>query len=217
MPTTLLLIRHGDNDWVKSKKLAGRTPGVHLNDQGRGQARRLAARLTAWPLAACYSSPLERCHETAVIVAAPHRLPVLTHPGLLETDYGEWQGREIESLLQDPLWQVIQSTPSFARFPGGESLQQMQQRMLAALHEIAARHPDQAIAICSHADPIKAAVAHFLGSHFDHFQRIHISTGSVSVVVMQNTGPVVLRVNDTGLLPPPPAAPAPPDPEKNDE
>lgn len=203
-PTTLLLVRHGENDWVSSKKLAGRTPGVHLNDKGQGQARRLAARLAAWPLAAIYSSPLERCRETAEIVAAPHRLPVLIHQGVLEADYGDWQGQSFETLTKEPLWRVIQSTPSFAQFPGGETMRGMQQRMVDALHEIADRHTGQVVCVCSHADPIKAALAHFLGSHFDLFQRIHISTGSASVLLLGEHGPRVLRLNDTGHLPPPP-------------
>jgi probable phosphoglycerate mutase len=92
--TTILLVRHGENDWVKSSRLAGRTPGVHLDDSGRAQARRVSGRLAQWPIAALYSSPLERCAETAAILAAPHKLTVLYHDGLLETDFGEWQGQD---------------------------------------------------------------------------------------------------------------------------
>lgn len=202
MATTLLLVRHGENDWVTSNKLAGRTPGVHLNDTGRAQSRRLAGRLVAWPIAAVYSSPLERCVETAEILAKPHHLPVELVEGLLETDYGEWQGQEIEDLTKRDLWKVIQATPSFARFPGGESMLTMQQRMLVSLREIVDAHPDQTVLVCSHADLIKSAVSHYSGAPFDLFQRIIIGPGSVSIVHFGAYGPHVLRVNDTGELKP---------------
>ncbi len=203
MGTTLLLVRHGENDWVKSKKMAGRLPGVHLNEKGRAQSRRLAARLAAWPLAAVYSSPLERCAETAAILARPHGLPVRTDEGLLETDYGDWQGQLYEELKKEALWPIILRTPSQVTFPGGENMLAMQQRVVAALQAIAARHSDQAVLVCSHADPIKAALAHFAGTHFDLFQRLIIQPASVSIVHFGKLGPLILRINDTGALPPP--------------
>ncbi|RME84925.1 MAG: MSMEG_4193 family putative phosphomutase [Caldilineae bacterium] len=204
MSTTLLLVRHGENDWVKAKRLAGRTPGVHLNDNGRAQARRLAARLAHWPLTAVYSSPLERCAETATILARPHGLTVQWRQDLLEADIGEWQGKEIKELNDSELWRLVQFAPSAARFPGGETIRTMQTRIVDALHDIAAAHPDQCVAICSHSDPIKAALAQFLGMHLDLFQRIHISPASVSVVLFGKFGPRVLRINDNGQLDPPP-------------
>ncbi len=204
MATTLLIVRHGENDWVRSNKLAGRTPAVYLNETGRGQARRLAARLEFWPIAAVYSSPLERCQETAAILAAPHQLPLLFHEGLLESDYGEWQGQAIEDLTKQDLWKVVQSTPSFVHFPGGESLRAMQHRAVEALHAIAASHPDQNVIVCSHADPIRAMLVYSFGAHLDLYQRLEVAPGSVSIVRFGSHGPRVLRVNDTGDLDPPP-------------
>ncbi len=210
MPTTILLIRHGENDWVRSRKLAGRIPAVHLNETGRSQARRVAGRLAAWPIAAVYSSPLERCHETAEIVAAPHRLPLQFEEALLESDYGDWQGQAIEDLTKQDLWKVVQSVPSFAHFPGGESLRAMQYRAVEAVHRIAALHPDQNVIICSHADPIRAVLVHCFGAHLDLYQRIEVAPGSVSIVRFGAHGPRVVCVNDTGdLCPPsPPEKPA---------
>ncbi|MCO6450040.1 MAG: MSMEG_4193 family putative phosphomutase [Caldilineales bacterium] len=207
--TTILLVRHGENDWVKTNKLAGRTPGVHLNESGRAQSRRLSARLAAWPIVAVYSSPLERCVETAEILAVPHRLAVQLNPDLLEADYGDWQGQEIDALKSQDLWKVIQRTPSFANFPGGESMRHMQSRMVDAMHAIVAAHPSQIVVVCSHADLIKAALAHYLGMHFDQFQRLHVSPASVSIIHFSPSGPHVSRVNDTGELGPP----RPPQPE----
>jgi probable phosphoglycerate mutase len=200
MPTTILLVRHGENDWVKSNKLAGRTPGVHLNDTGRAQARLVSGRLAQWPIAAVYSSPLERCIETAAILAAPHDLPVTHHDGLLETNYGEWQGGEIDVLMKTDLWRVIQATPGLARFPGGESMLTMQHRMIFTLQDIVIRHPDQIVLVCSHADLIKSAISHYTGAPFDLYQRVVIDPGSLSILRFGQHGPKVLRVNDTGAL-----------------
>lgn len=215
MSATLLLVRHGENDLIKARRLAGRLPGVHLNETGREQARRLAVRLASWPLAAVYSSPLERCYETATFIATPHGLPVRCHDGLLESDYGEWQGQAVDDLIQTELWKLVQITPSFVRFPGGESLRAMQQRVVEALHEIAAAHPRQPVVVCSHADPIRAAITCFLGAPLDLFHRLEIAPGSVSMVHFGSLGPRVLCVNDTGRLEPPepsaePSVPPPP-------
>ncbi len=198
--STILLVRHGENDWVKSNKLAGRTPGVHLNNTGRAQARRMSGLLARWPIAAVYSSPLERCDETAKILAAPHSLPIVYHDGLLETDYGEWQGQDIDTLLKEDLWQVIQATPGLAHFPGGESMLAMQNRMIATVQSIVTEHPDQMVLLCSHADLIKSAISHFTGAPFDLFQRVVIAPASLSIIRFDQHGPKVLRVNDTGAL-----------------
>jgi len=203
MPTTILLVRHGENDWVKSNKLAGRTLGVRLNDTGLAQSRRMSGLLAKWPVDVIYSSPLERCVETAEILAAPHKLPVLFNDGLLETDYGEWQGQKIDNLVKQDLWRVIQATPGLARFPGGECMLEMQNRMIATLQSIVSTHPNRIVLVCSHADLIKAAVSHYTGAPFDLFQRVVIAPCSLSIVQFSKYGPLVLRVNDTGTLLPP--------------
>ncbi len=208
MPTHLLLVRHGENDFIHARRLAGRIPGVHLNEAGREQANRLAARLAGWPIAAVYSSPLERCHETAALLAASFRLPVIAHEGLLESDYGEWQGRVIDELVETELWKLVQAAPSLVRFPSGGTLREMQQRAVETLHAIAAAHPDQIVLVCSHADPIRAALTAFLGAPLDLFQRLEIGPGSVSIVRFDPRAPRILRINDTGDLAPPSAPPA---------
>ncbi len=203
MATFLLLVRHGENDFIRARKLAGHTPDVHLNETGQLQARRLAERLQGWPVAAVYSSPLERCYETAVILAEPHHLSIRCHDGLLESDYGEWQGRVVDELVETDLWKVVQATPSLVRFPGGGTLRAMQHRTVETLHEIVATHQDQIVLVCSHADPIRAALIHFLGAPLDLFQRLEIGPGSLSMVRFGRHGPRVLRINDTGDLVPP--------------
>ncbi|NOZ29867.1 MAG: MSMEG_4193 family putative phosphomutase [Chloroflexi bacterium] len=201
-PTTLLLIRHALNDWV-GKKLAGWTPGVHLNEQGRRQAHALADRLAREKIAAIYSSPLERTVETAEIVAQPHRLPIRIRDGLGEVKYGDWTGYSTQEMAKKypDLWRVIQTFPTGARFPNGESIHEMQSRALHELDAIVRAHPGETVAIVSHADVIKACVAHYLGVHLDLFQRIVISPASLTTVQMFPWGPRVVCVNDTSHVP----------------
>ena len=203
-PTTVLFIRHGENEWTKTHKLAGRTPGVHLNDQGRRQAEALGTRLADSELNAIYSSPLERTQETAEAIAKHHKsLTVQLHPGLLEVDYGKWTGKKIAKLARKKSWPVIQFYPSGAGFPGGETMFEMQTRFVQTVNELVTRHPGETLAIIGHADLIKSAVAHYLGVHFDLFQRIVISTASITTVMFTPMGPRVVSVNDTNHNPPP--------------
>ena len=154
----LLLIRHAINDWV-GDRLAGWTPGVHLNDEGRAQAATLARRLEKVPLAAVYSSPLERTLETAQPLAQAHSLAVQVREGLGEAQYGDWTGRSLKELKDDKMWPAVQVYPSGARFPGGESMRETQARIVAELDTIRDAHPDQTVVVVSHSDPIKMAVA----------------------------------------------------------
>jgi probable phosphomutase (TIGR03848 family) len=200
-PTVLLLVRHALNDWVGSDKLAGWTPEVHLNDKGRLQAEALAQRLSDRPIAAVYASPLERAIETAQAIAARHNLEVQLREGLGEVRYGEWTGRSVKDLAKEDTWRVVQFHPSGARFPGGESIYQMQARAVAELDAIVAAHPEQTIVVVSHADVIKAALAHYVGLHLDLFQRLIVSPASMSVLVFTPMGPRLARLNDVAHAP----------------
>lgn len=199
--TQLLLIRHAVNEWLGENRLAGWTPGVHLNDQGRRQAEALAQRLANVELKAVYSSPLERTTETAEIIARPHSLPVQIREGVGEARYGEWTGEKLEDLAETDLWPVVQFHPSGARFPGGEALREMQARAVAEIDAICDAHPEDTIAVVSHSDVIKAAIAHYAGMHLDLFQRLVISPASLSVLVFGKMGPRVVQLNDTSHVP----------------
>lgn len=204
-PTTVLLIRHGENEWTESHKLAGRTPGVHLNEYGREQVKALGKRLAGAKLNAIYASPLERTVETAQAIVAHHQtLNIETRPGLLEVDYGKWTGREIKELSKKKSWPVIQFYPTGAGFPGGETMHQMQARMVQEVNCLVSKHAEEIIVIVGHADLIKGAVAHYLGVHFDLFQRIVISTASITTIGFSPMGPRVISVNDTNHNPPRP-------------
>jgi probable phosphomutase (TIGR03848 family) len=198
--TTLALIRHATNDWVHKGLLAGWTPGVHLNDEGKTQAQQLGERLAASHLDAVYSSPLERAHETAQAVAEPHELEVKLCEGIGEVQYGDWNGRSIRDLVQKPLWRSVQIYPSGTRFPNGETIGEMQARVVAALDEIREAHPQGVVAAVAHADVIKAAVAFYAGVPLDLFQRLVISPASVSVIGFSHFGPRLIRMNDDGEL-----------------
>jgi probable phosphoglycerate mutase len=200
--TDLLLIRHAVNDWV-GDRLAGWTPGVLLNEAGREQADALARRLADWPIEAIYSSPLERALETARAVAEPRALAVQIEEGVGESRYGDWTGQPLKELAKTPEWQTIQFAPSLARFPGGEGLAEMQARAVAAIDCLRIRHPKGVMAVFSHADVIKAVVAHYAGIHLDLFQRIVVDPASISWIHFTPYGPRLIRLNDTGLLAPP--------------
>lgn len=197
-PTLVLLVRHGQTP-TTGKLLPGRAPGLHLADVGREQAQRAAERIAALSrVDAVYASPLERARETAAPIAAARGLKVKIDRGLLECDFGEWTGAELKRLMKLPEWQTVQRAPSSFTFPGGESFTAMQTRIVDALGRLRAAHPGGVIVCVSHADPIKAAVAHAMGTHIDLFQRIVISTCSISAVAYGTGAPVVLTVNSTG-------------------
>ncbi len=167
-----------------------------------------------------YASPIERTTQTAAAVAERHGLQVQALPGVLEADYGEWTGGKIADLAKTDLWKTVQRAPSRARFPNGESLAEMQTRMVVALEEVVARHRGELVVVVSHADPIKAAIAHYTGVHLDLFQRIVVSPASVTVFELGAHGAAMLKCNDTGsldeLLPPPPKGTEPEDAEAKD-
>ncbi|RFS84388.1 MSMEG_4193 family putative phosphomutase [Actinomadura spongiicola] len=202
--TMLLLVRHGLTA-MTGPVLAGWTPGVPLDERGRAQVTAVAARLAPLPLAAIVTSPLERCAETAGAIAAGHAVEVDTDERFGEVRYGDWTGRPLKELAEEPLWRVVQTHPSAARFPGedGESLAAAQHRAVTAVRDwnarIAADHgPDAVYAVCSHGDIIKAVVADALGVHLDQFQRIQVDPASITAIRYTETRPFVVRVNDTG-------------------
>ncbi|MFN2589866.1 MAG: MSMEG_4193 family putative phosphomutase [Actinomycetota bacterium] len=197
--TLLLLIRHALTDSTGTR-LSGQAEGVHLSQQGRHQAEALADRLRAVPLAAVYTSPLERCVETAEFVGRVHDASPEPLPGLLEVDYGRWTGRPMAQLARTALWKRVQTAPSSVRFPEGETLEEVQVRSVRALSAAAARHPKAVVACVTHAEVIRLAMAHFAGVHIDLFQRLVVHPASVSAVAVGDGMPRILRMNDTGAI-----------------
>lgn len=192
----LLLIRHGENDFTKKHKLAGYTPNVHLNERGQSQAQALADALKEVPIKAIYSSPLERAVETATPIAAARELEIQNEAGLLETNVGKWQGRSLAALRLQKHWKVVQNAPSRAQFPEGETFYECQTRIVTALDSISRKYKPQDIVACVfHADPIKLAVAHYLGLPLDHFQRLSCDTGSLTALYVSESGANLIKLN----------------------
>lgn len=193
----LLLIRHGENDYVKTSKLAGRLPGIHLNDRGKKQAQALGEALKDVPIKAIYSSPLERAMETAMPIAEARKLQIVSEPDLMDTNIGSWQGRSLRALRLTRLWKIVQNAPSRFRFPEGESFVESQTRYVTTLERMITRHnkPHDIVAVVFHADPIKLAVAYFLGMPLDHFQRLSCDTGSLTALYVSEAGANLIKLN----------------------
>lgn len=198
-PTRLVLVRHAVTPET-GKVLTGRTPGVHLSDRGREQAKATADRLAGTGVAAVYASPIERTTETAELVAERHGLPVVPLDDVVEADFGSWTGETLSGLAERDEWAVVQKAPSRFRFPDGESILEMQARTVSGLDTVVARHPGEVVVVVSHADPIRVALAHFAGTPLDLFQRVIVEPASISVVALAPWGACIVRINDTGDL-----------------
>lgn len=196
----LLLIRHAPTPETGSK-LTGRLPGVHLGERGETIAFQIASRLDAVKLKAVYTSPIDRTAETAAIVARPHNLDPIVEPGVIEADFGTWQGRSLAQLRRLKLWNQVIHVPSQTRFPGGESFPEIQYRAVEACNKIAGAAGSKTVAIVSHSDVIKLIVSHYLGQPLDLFQRLVISPGSVTAVHVPQRGPAIVEtINTFGSL-----------------
>ncbi len=203
MPT-VLLVRHATTP-TTGKRLYGRKPGIELSEAGVAEAERTAAHLAATGLAAVYASPLERTQQTARIVARPHGLRVRTRDGLNEVDYGEWTDRRLADLRRLKAWRTVQQAPSRFTFPGGESMRGAQARFVDAVEAIAAGHgPRDVVAVVTHADLIRMAIAHFSGLHLDNFQRLVVAPASVTTIHLRDGEPPLVVATNTV---PPTAAP----------
>ncbi|MEV6400126.1 histidine phosphatase family protein [Streptomyces sp. NPDC051907] len=201
---TLILVRHGRSTANTAGVLAGWTPGVHLDERGAAQAAALPQRLAGVPLAAAVTSPLERCLQTLrPLLDARPGLALHTEERIGECHYGDWSGRKLAELADEPLMEVVQHHPSAAAFPGGESMRAMQARAVEAVRDWNARiesehGEDATYVMCSHGDIIKSVVADALGMHLDVFQRIHVEPCSVTAIRYTRTRPFLLRLGDTG-------------------
>ena len=203
---TVILARHGRTTANATGVLAGRTKGVHLDERGVEQARAAGLRLAGLPLAAAVTSPLERCRETTreIVRQQPQqpRPSVRNERGLLECDYGSWTGQALKDLAKQKMWKTVQSHPSAAEFPEGESMADMSARAVAAVRRwdarVEAEHGPHAVWLaCSHGDVIKAILADALGIHLDAFQRIMVDPASLSVVRFTDVRPFVVTMNSS--------------------
>jgi probable phosphomutase (TIGR03848 family) len=194
--TTFYLVRHAAHGLL-GHKLAGRMDGVHLSEEGRRQAERLGLRLASENLAAIYSSPLPRAQETAAPIATRAGLAVEPEPQANEFDFGAWTGKALDALESDPLWRRFNAFRSVTPAPGGESMLDVQIRIVALMRQLRARHAAAPIAIVSHGDVLRAAVLYALGIPLDLFLRIEIAPASISIVELDDWGWRLTLLNDT--------------------
>jgi probable phosphomutase (TIGR03848 family) len=195
--TTFLLIRHAAHGLL-GRTLAGRMPGVHLSEEGKAQAERLADRLSHLPIDAIYSSPLERACETAEPLA--RRVGLLCEE-ITELDLGDWTGSDFDQVEGDQRWRYFNSYRSGTRIPGGEMMLETQVRAVAKMDGLRVAHPGGTVAVVTHGDVIRALIGYYVGSPLDLFLRFEISPASLSIVKLHEYGPQVLLMNYTGDLP----------------
>ncbi len=199
--TIFLLIRHGQNDLL-GNSLAGRLPGVHLNEAGRQEAERLGEILSSYPINAVYASPLARAQETAAPIAARQGLAVESLPALIEIDFGDWQGKTFEELKKQALWDQVHKQPSAIRFPNGEGFADARDRVVGGLIKLSRQYDEKDIVICvAHGDVIRLTVAHFLNVSLDNFHRIRISPASISVLHLNEEHVFFGPINYTDQFP----------------
>jgi probable phosphomutase (TIGR03848 family) len=193
--TTFHLLRHGEHA-VQGRICAGRMPGVILSERGRVEAERATDRLARAGIAAIYASPLERAQETAEIVSRRLSLPVTVLDDLSELDFGEWTGLTFDEVRKDPRWPEWASHRSLSCIPGGETMRAVQRRVVEALMEMRAAHPDESVVVVSHGDVIRAALVFALGMPLDFYARIEVATASLSTMRIDANGIRVIAVNE---------------------
>src|SRR2546423_4608429 len=192
--TTFLLVRHGSIDAL-GKRIVGRSPGVHLNANGKKEASQLAEALAPCDLAAIYSSPLERAQQTASQIACKKGMALTVDAGLHEIDYGEWTGKTFAEVRNVPEWTSYNLQRDAAQIPGGENMMQLSRRLAATLARLRAAHTGHLLCLVTHADWIRAAGAHVSGASLDIFQRLQVDPASVSVVQVDENATKIVRWN----------------------
>jgi len=192
--TIFYLVRHGVTSHT-GRRLSGRMPDIDLTDAGRTEAEGAATSLAKVRLKSIYSSPIDRCTQTARIIAKRHSLPVRTRKDLSEVDYGSWTNKSLKSVARTKLWSSVQRWPGGTRFPDGESFAEIQTRGVAVLEDLRNRHPKDHVCVVSHGDVIRLVMAHYMGIHLDLFQRIQVGPASISVLGIGDAGPVILTLN----------------------
>lgn len=197
--TVVHLLRHGEHGLL-GRVLAGRMPGVGLTERGRAEIAAVADRLAGENIAALYASPLQRTRESAEIVAARLGLPIEFRDDVIELDFGEWTGATFDAIRADPRWQAWRLQRSLASLPGGESMRQVQRRMVEALLEIGERHADQSVVVVSHGDVIRSALLFALGMPLESYNRFEVGQGSLSTIRLDAGGICVLAINERPRL-----------------
>lgn len=193
--TVFHLLRHGEHN-VQGRICAGRMPGVVLSAHGRAEAEAAARKLAGLGIAAIYASPMERTRETAEIVGSRLSLPVTILDDLAELDFGEWTGLTFDEVRKHPRWPEWATHRSLSCIPGGETMRQVQRRVVEAIMEMRQQHPSDSVVVVSHGDVIRAALVFALGMPLDFYARIEVATASLSTMRIDANGVRVIAVNE---------------------
>ncbi|MGE5499584.1 MAG: histidine phosphatase family protein [Syntrophothermus sp.] len=197
--TTFYIIRHGNT--TAGNMISGRTPGFHLSENGRMQAEQLAERISHIGFDAIYASPMERTQETASYLARRTDKKVETLESLIEVDFGRWTGKSFDELESDKVWKLFHTFRSGTPVPGGESMVDVQTRMITEIDRLRHKHPRQTVAIVSHGDPIRCTITYYAGIPLEMMLRINISTASVSIIEVEDWGARIHCINESGDIP----------------
>ncbi len=195
MTTTFFLVRHAAHALL-GRVLAGRSPGVHIDEAGRIQAEQVARRLADERISVIEAGPQPRTRETAAPIAARVGLPVGIELALDEVDVGEWTGRTFHELEADPRWRTWNKARGSAGAPGGETMGEVQARIVCHLDRVRGKHPEGRVVMVSHGDVIKAAIVFYLGLTLDALSRFEISPAGLSTLVIGDWGSKIITLNE---------------------
>lgn len=196
--TKIILVRHGQTPWNKDKIFRG-SRDIPLNDQGREEARLAGEWLRGETMQAAYCSPLSRARDTGEAIARHHGLMVTDLPGLTDLCYGDWEGlplTEVKTKYAD-LYRRWETSPQSVRFPGGETLDEVKARALAAVDEVVQRHPGQTVLLAAHRAVNKVLIAALIGLDNSHFWRIGQDTTAINRFDWTGNAWQIMGLNDT--------------------
>ena len=195
----IILVRHGETEWNRSRRIQGSNSNISLNETGRQQAESLALRLKSEPVQAIYSSPLQRTLDTAQAIARHHQLEVQLEPDLREFDLGELEGIKIEDLNKGyrEILLINSQGEILPRVPGGESLKEVQQRVWSTVQRLVSQHPDGLIVVVSHYFALLTIICHGLNLPLLEMARLRLDASSMSILTFDGQFPRLLLFNDT--------------------
>jgi broad specificity phosphatase PhoE len=193
--TTILFVRHVPHEH-QDKVHVSRTDGVRLAADAPERLARLARRLRHETLAAVYASPVSRAIETAAAATERPASDVRVRDEFTEIEFGEWTGLTVDEVDRDPRHKVWNTVRSLARPPSGETMLEVQARMVLGVEALRRDHPDETVAVFSHGDPIKCAILYLLGMPIDFYDRIDVDPGSITTAFVGDWGAKIHRLNE---------------------
>jgi alpha-ribazole phosphatase len=197
----LLLVRHGNTQRNNAVRFWGKTD-VALSARGLRQAEKLRERLATQKIDAIYASELSRARVTAEIIASRHSLDINTRAELNEIDFGSVEGMTFEEVgqLHPELAEVLSKWNPHPRFPGGESLDDLDQRVQKFLKGLDNQNPEETILIVAHAGTLRLMICNLLGIGLEHWRHMKVDLASLSILETYPQGAILILLNDVSHL-----------------